>query len=108
MPKAREMKVIHANWVAMDAAAAQQTRIRIAGAVVERGQGYSGRYANVWLQIRTGEVSVRVTASPGSELGGALPGDRLDLALTLTGMVDLSAGVYYGRRAQLLELVPAG
>jgi hypothetical protein len=37
-------------------------------------------------------------------LGNAQVGAELDFAVTLTGVVDLSKGLYYGRRAQLLEL----
>jgi hypothetical protein len=85
------------------AAAAAQRRIRVWGTVAQRGDGYSGTYRNVWLSIDTAGIRVRVTASPTSALGTMPVGATVELAASLTGMVDLVGGEYYGRRAQLLS-----
>lgn len=89
----------------MDDAAREQRRLRFVGTVIERGDGYSGRYRNAWVRIGAGTTTIHVTATPGSDLGSAPIGAQVDLALALTGLLDLTAGVYFGRRAQLIGIV---
>ena len=103
MPTAREMPTVQ-DQPALHAAAAEQRRVRVRGVVSEKGWGYSGRYRNVWLRIETAGASVRVTATQSSPLGGARLGNQVDMALTMTGMLDVASGVYFGERAQLLDL----
>jgi hypothetical protein len=104
MPKAQEMQPIDPSFASMDTAAMEQRRVRMRGIVVARGTGQGGGYRNIWLHVRMTCATVQITASPSSRLGNAQVGAELDFAVTLTGVVDLSKGLYYGRRAQLLEL----
>lgn len=104
--KAKELEVAACNGQQMDLAATEQRRVRVRGVVTARGHGYSGRYPNVWLHVRTGDVTVQVTATPASPLGMAGVGVEVDLALSLSGLVDLSKGIYFGGRAQLIHLAP--
>lgn len=104
MPRARELRVMESTFQEMDLAAVELRRIRLRGVVTARGDGYSGRYRNVWLHIRTGEVTTQLTATPFSQLGTAPVGSEVDVVCTLTGLVDLSRSVYFGERAQLLLL----
>lgn len=105
MPKAADMTPAPTDFVYMDIAAKDQERLRFVGTVIDRGDGYSGRYRNAWVRISAGDTTIHVTATPNSELGSAPVGAQVDLACTLTGLVDLAAGVYFGRRAQLLSIV---
>ena len=104
MVKAKDLPLSSGDWMQMDTAAMERQRIRVQGVVTAVGEGYSARYRNRWLQVHTGSATVQVTTSPGSRLGGAAVGSVLDLVVSLTGMVDLSAGVYFGGRAQLLGM----
>lgn len=104
MMKAKDLEVVSFSWQQMDLAAMAQQRIRVRGVVTARGDGYSGRYSNVWLHVRTGDVTVQVTATGASPLGNARVGAEVDLALSQSGLVDLSQGIYFGVRAQLLNL----
>jgi hypothetical protein len=88
-------------------AATARERVRVRGKVAERGDGYSGTYRNVWLRIECPAGSVRVTASMKSPLGTMPVGSSVELAATMTGMVDVAENVYYGERAQLLDWTPA-
>lgn len=108
MVKAKDLPLSSGDWMQMDTAAMERQRIRVQGVVTAVGDGYSARYRNRWLRVHTGSVTVQVTASSGSRLGGATVGSELDLVLSLTGMVDLSAGVYFGGRAQLLDVSDCG
>ena len=100
---AREMTSIRTRSE-LRAAATGRGRVRLRGVVTDTGGGhYAGGYRNVWLRIKTVAGDVRITASPGSQLGARAEQDPVDLAVTLTGLVDLAdGGVYYGERAQLL------
>lgn len=87
----------------MDVEAMRLNRIRVLGVVTGRNEGYSGRYRNTRLLIAAGAARVEITASPTSPLGTAPLGSYVDVAATLTGMVDLSHGVYFGKNARLLS-----
>ena len=101
MPRDKDLEPITgAHWTMMDAEAIGRCRIRVQGVVVAKGDGYSGRYRNVWIQIAIGDVRVQVTATPGSALASAPRGAELDLGLTLTGLVDVARGVYFGQQAR--------
>ncbi len=58
-------------------------------------------------RIATAAGDVRVTASTRSTLGTMPVGSSVELATTLTGMVDVAEVVYFGPRAQLLDWSPA-
>src|SRR4051794_3679050 len=99
---ARDLMMIKTR-TQLRAAATGQQRIRVRGVVVQRGGGhYGGGYRNVWLRVATAAGNVRVTASPRTPLGAMPEGSRLELAVSLTGMVDLAEDVYIGERAQVL------
>lgn len=85
--------------------AAERARVRLRGTVDSCGDGKAGRYRNRWLVIRTPAGLVKITASTTTPLGTAQPGARVDLAVTLTGMLDLAAGHFLGERAQCLSLI---
>lgn len=85
-----------------------QQRIRVRGIVTARGDGYSGRYPYVWPHVRTGDVTMQVTVTAASPLGNAGVGTDVDLALSLSGLADLSKGLYFGVGAQLINLTPPG
>jgi hypothetical protein len=90
------------------AAATNRQRVRVRGVVAQRGGGhYGGGYRNVWLQVQTPAGNVRVTASLGTPLGTMPVGSRIELAVSLTGMVNLAEGVYIGERAQVLASTSA-
>lgn len=103
MPKAQDMTPIN-DERALREAAITRDRIRVRGVIAANGDGYSGRYRHSYLRISVAEVTVQITASNGSPLGTARPGATVDLAVTMTGLVDLADNVYYGQRAQLLTL----
>ncbi len=85
------------------ASAAVGERIHLAGTVARCGDGYSGRYRQAWLVIRTPAGLVRVTASPKSRLGTLDVGATVELDARLTGLVDLIDGVYFAERARLID-----
>jgi hypothetical protein len=90
------------------AAATNRQRVRVRGVVAQRGGGhYGGGYRNVWLRVETAAGDVRVTASPGTPLGTMSEGSRVELAVSLTGMVDLTDDVYMGERAQVIASTSA-
>ena len=84
------------------ATALRQGRVRITGTVVERGYGWSGRYRQSWLNVRATAGTLRVTASLSSPLGTMPVGSSVVLEARLTGMVDLTADLYYAERARLI------
>ena len=99
---ARDLMMIKTR-TQLRAAATDRQRVRVRGVVVQRGGGhYGGGYRNVWLRVATVAGNVRVTASPGTPLGTMPDGSRVELAVSLTGMVDLTGDVYLGERAQVL------
>jgi hypothetical protein len=85
-------------------AAVTQDRVRIRGTITATGDGYSARYRNTWLVIRTAGTHLRITASRTSQLGTAQPGDTVDLAARLTGIHDVARDHYHAERAQLINL----
>ena len=87
-------------------AAVNGDRVRIRGVVAAVGDGYSGTYRNVWLKITMGSAAIRLTASPSSPLGTMVVGSTLEVAVRLTGIVDLTQDLYYGERAKLLRAAP--
>lgn len=95
LPLVRGRKRLHTASVGRE-------RVRIRGVVVDRGEGYSGKYRNVWLRIEAAGANVRVTASPSSTLGTMPRGAMVELAARMTGMVDVAESVYWAERAQLL------
>lgn len=103
---ARELMMIKTRKQ-LHTAATVRGRVRVRGTVAERGDGYSGTYRNVWLRIETAAGNVRVTASPGTPLGTMPEGSRIELAVSLTGMVNLAEDVYIGERAQVLASTSA-
>lgn len=102
---ARELMMIKTRKQ-LHIAATGRGRVRVRGTVAERGDGYSGTYRNVWLRIETTAGGVRVTASTKSPLGTMPEGSSVELAVTMTGLVDVAESVYYGERAQLLAWTP--
>jgi hypothetical protein len=86
----------------LHAAATARERVRARGAVAQRGDGYSGTYRNVWLEIETAGATLCVTATPSSTLGTMVVGNTMELAVRMTGLVDVATGTYYGERARLL------
>lgn len=90
---------------ALHAAAVGRERVRVRGVVVERGDGYSGPYRNVWLRVAVAGVSVRVTAGQESPLGTLPVGSRVELTCRLTGLVDVAEGVFYAERTKLSRLL---
>ena len=84
-------------------AATRRERIRIRGVVEASGGGYAGTYRNTWLRIRTVGITVQLTAANASPLGTAAPGTRVDVACTLTGLVDVAEQVIFARNAKLLD-----
>lgn len=103
---ARDLVMIKTRKQLLDAATTRG-RVRVRGKVAELGHGYSGTYRNVWLRIETRAGDVRVTASPNSTLGSMSDGSNVELAATMTGLVNVAEHVYYGERAQLLHWTPA-
>jgi hypothetical protein len=99
---ARELPMIKSR-ARLHAAATHRARVRVRGTVAAVGEGYSGTYKNSWLRIATAAGDVRVTASTTSTLGTMPVGSSVELAATLTGIVDLAEVVYFGERAQLLD-----
>ena len=81
-------------------AAIARERVRVQGRGAELGDGCSGTYRNVWLRIGTAVGSVRVTASTNSTLGTIREGSDVELAATMTALVDVAENVYYGQRAR--------
>jgi hypothetical protein len=73
--------------------------------VAKCGDGYSGSYRNVWMRIETPWGFLRITATTSSPLG-TMAGSAVELAVRMTGMVDLAANTYYGERTQLLTWPP--
>ena len=105
---ARDLMMIKTRTQLREAATNRQ-RVRVRGVVAQRGGGhYGGGYRNVWLRVETPAGNVRVTATPGTPLGTMPEGSRIELAVTLTGMVDLTEDMYIGERAQVLTTTPAG
>lgn len=102
---ARDLVMIKSRKQLLNAATARE-RVRVHGRLVERGEGYSGTYRNVWLRIETPAGSVRVTASTSSTLGTMPRDSDVELAATMTGLVNVAENVYYGERAQLLHWTP--
>ncbi len=98
---ARELPMIKSR-ARLHAAATTRARVRVRGTVAATGDGYSGTYRNCWLRITTAAGDVRVTASTRSTLGTMPVGSSVELATTLTGIVDVAEVVYFGERAQLL------
>lgn len=89
---------------AMHRAAAARDRIRITGAVVERGITYGGRYRQVWLLIDTSTGRVRVTAGQRGTLGSLPTVTVLTLEARLTGVLHLANQYYEGERARLVSV----
>jgi hypothetical protein len=89
---------------AIHTAAVARQRVRVQGVVADRGEGYSGTYRNTWLRIAAAGASIRLTAGNSSPLGRARRGASVDVAFTLTGLVDVSTELYYGQRAQVVAL----
>lgn len=88
-------------------AARDQQRVRLQGTVVDRGYGHSGRYTTVWLRVLTPAGSVRVTASPSGILGTLAVGSEVEVAVELTGLVDLADGdLYHACKTRLLTWQP--
>ena len=102
MPTAMDLPVM-TRATALRRAATQRERIRIRGVVEASGGGYSGTYRNTWLRIRTAGVTVQLTATNGSPLGTAAPGTRVDVACTLTGLVDVAEEIPFAKHAGLLD-----
>ena len=104
---ARDLMVIKTR-TQLRAAATNRQRVRVRGVVTQRGGGhYGGGYRNVWLRVETPAGNVRVTASPGTPLGTMPEGSRIEIAVSLTGMADLTKDVYIGERAQVLASTSA-
>jgi hypothetical protein len=102
---ARELAMVRSRSRLLKAAKGRE-RVRVRGVVAERGGGFSGRYRNSWLRIEAAGASVRVTAAPSSRLGLLPVGSSVELAVSLTGMVDVVGDVFMAERAQLLAAVP--
>lgn len=102
---AQDLKLTEAHD-GLHEAAVRGERVRVRGRVLAVGDSRSGAYRNRWLKIAVGSLSVRVTATPSSQLGSMAAGSTIELAVRLTGMVDLTEDVYYGERAQLLSWTP--
>lgn len=102
---ARELMMIKTRKQ-LHAAATNRERVRVRGVVAKCGDGYSGSYRNVWLRIETPWGFLRITATPSSPLGTMAVGSAVELAVRMTGMVDLAADTYYGERTQLLTWSP--
>jgi hypothetical protein len=99
---ARDLMMIKTR-TQLRAAATDRQRVRVRGVVAQRGGGhYGGGYRNVWLTVESPSGNLRVTASPGTPLGTMPVGSRIELAVSLTGMVNLAEDVYIGERAQVL------
>src|SRR3954463_5732198 len=103
---ARDLVMIKTRKQLLDAATTRE-RVRLKGKVTELGDGYSGTYRNVWLRIETRAGNVRMTASTNSTLGTMPEGSNVELATTMTGLVNVAENVHYGERAQLLHWTPA-
>lgn len=89
-------------------AARDQERVRMQGRVVDRGFCNRGGYVTAWLRVVTPAGSVRVTASPSSTLGTLSVGSLVEVALELTGLVDLAEGdLYHACKTRLLTWQPA-
>jgi hypothetical protein len=88
--------------------AAVGERLHFTGIVENCGDGYSGTYRQRWLHIRTRAGLVRVTASPKSPLGRAQPGAAIELAATLTGLVDLKENLFYAEHARVVSIEASG
>jgi hypothetical protein len=99
---ARELRLVRGRK-RLHTASVGRERIRIRGVVVDRGDGYSGKYRNVFVHIEAAGATIRVTASPSSTLGTTPRGTTVELAARMTGMVDVAEGVYCAERAQLLR-----
>lgn len=102
MPRARDM-VVSPHAAHVHAAATAQERIRVQGIVTDVGQERA-RYRNAWLRIATVGTSVRITASTDSPLGLAQPGAAIDVAIDMTGTLDLPTNTYLGRNARLISI----
>ena len=103
MNNARTMPVTQRITAVRNAAAAQD-RIRIRGVVTDSGTEWGSRYRSTWVRIATCGTAVRLTASPTSRLGRAEPGAKVDVAVVLTGMLDVTNSTYYGSNAYLISL----
>ncbi len=106
MPKV-ELEMVN-DPARLRTAAREQQRVRVAGTVVDRGYGHSGRYTTAVLRVLTSAgSSVRVTASPSGILGTLAVGSEVEVALELTGLVDLADGdLYYACKTRLLAWQP--
>jgi hypothetical protein len=105
MPKV-ELEMVE-DPARLHTAAREQKRVRLRGRVVDRGYGHSGRYTTAVLRVLTRAGSVRVTASPSSILGTMAVGSDVEVALELTGLVDVADGdLYYACKSRLLAWQP--
>ena len=102
MPTAMDLPVT-TRGAALRQLATQRERIRIFGVVVASGSGAFGTYRNKWLMIRTAGVTVQLTARNEGPLGTAAPGTRVDVACTLTGLVDVAEEIPFAKHAGLLD-----
>ena len=105
MPKV-ELEMV-SDPARLHAAARDQERVRVRGTVVDRGYGNSGRYTTTWLRVLTPAGNVRVTASLSGILGTMAVGSEVEVALELTGLVDVADGdLYYACKTRLLAWHP--
>jgi hypothetical protein len=105
MPKV-ELQMVE-DPARLHTAARDQERVRLRGTVIDRGYGHSGRYTTAWLRVLTPAGSVRVTAFPSSILGTMAVGAEVEVALELTGLVDVADGdLYYACKTRLLAWQP--
>jgi hypothetical protein len=92
----------HGAAMALRDACMARDRVTVEGTVVARGDGWKGRYRQVWLQLQADGGLIRVTASPASRLGNQPVGSAIRLSTTLTGIVDMHRNIYFGERSKLL------
>lgn len=86
------------------AAATEKQRIRFRATVQSLTYGYSGRYRAliVLLQVEPG-THVRVTCAQSARLAQVGVGVQVDVACTLTGMLDLTENTFVAERARELS-----
>jgi hypothetical protein len=88
----------------LDLAAANRDRIRVVGPIASRTDGYRSRYRQAVITVNSGVSGIQFTASLTGTLARLRPGTQVVVDLTLTGLVDLSNGLYMAERARLVTV----
>lgn len=98
-----DQDLVHSTVDGIRAAATEKQRIRFRATVRSLTNGYSGRYKAliVLLEVEPG-THVRVTCARSARLAQTGVGAQVDVACTLTGMLDLTGNTFVAEHAREL------